>query len=242
MNYGTIYLSGGMQFAQDLGSGWRLLVAEQLLKRGYEPLDITAIDKAYTAKNNPVYMKHDEENFLQYKSNIRRQFIYTDIRLIKDNSDAVLAYYDESFRRGAGSFAECQLAYDLEKPLFIVSAFPALEIPGWLKALSTKYFLSFEAFYDYLDSLPKGILKKDLYGNHGVNGKYLCSMCGGVFKKRQHAFVSKVSPLYCKPCVNMVATTYEQQTDRYEFAVEWLNEQRNIRAANLARSNPGTRK
>lgn len=236
MYHGTLYLSGGMQFSPDLGAGWRQQVSAQLLSMGYEPLDITAIDVAYTARNNPVYMKYDEDHFLQYKSNIRRQFIYTDIRLIRDNSDAVLAYYDESFRRGAGSFAECQLAYDLEKPLFIVSTFPVDEIPGWLKALSTRYFLSFDQFFEYLESLPKGILKKDKYGNHGIDGKYLCSMCGNVFVKRAHAFVSKVSPLYCKPCVDMVATTYEQQADRYEFAVQFLEEQRKTHENGLSDS------
>lgn len=224
MTRGVLYLSGGMQYAKNLGEGWRIECGAELNKIGYTPLDITHLDKAYTAAHGQVYLSKDTKNFLQYKSNIRRQFIYTDIRLIKDNSDAVVAYYDESFRRGAGSFAECQAAYDLEKPLFLVSAFSDIvkEVPGWLKALTTKIFTSFDDLYVYLDALPQGILKIDRYGNHHSEHHYLCSLCGDVFEKSNQHFVSKVSPLYCKSCVEVVQKTREVHTDRYEFIVKYL--------------------
>jgi hypothetical protein len=225
MTRGVLYLSGGMQFAENLGEGWRIECGNGIKKIGYTPLDITALDKAYTAAHGQVYLSKDTKNFLQYKSNIRRQFIYTDIRLIKDNSDAVIGYYDESFRRGAGSFAECQAAYDLEKPLFLVSAYPDIvkEVPGWLKALSTRIFTNFEDLYKYLDSLPVGILKIDRYGNHHAKSQYLCSLCGDVFEKSKQHYVSKISPLYCKPCVEVVRKTREDHADRYEFAEHYLD-------------------
>lgn len=223
MSKGSLYLSGGMERAIENGAGWRKVCSDKLLALGYTPLDITAIDAAFTEAHGRVYMSKDEANILQYKSNIRKQFIYTDLRLIRDDSDAVVAYYDESFRLGAGSFAECQASYDFEKPLFVVSAYPSInDVPGWLKALSTKLFFSFETLYDYLQMLPDGILKTDIYGNHGTAEQYLCSLCGDVFAKSRHHFVSKVSPLYCKSCVELVTQTYEGQADRYEFAVKYL--------------------
>src|SRR5271154_7013926 len=123
MNNGTIYLSGGMEKAIENGAVWRRDCSKALITLGFTPLDIAELDLAYIEKHGPVYLDKDPANHLQYKSNIRRQFIYTDIRLIVDDSDAVLAYYDQSFKDGAGSFAECQCAYDNDKPLLVVSAF-----------------------------------------------------------------------------------------------------------------------
>jgi hypothetical protein len=223
-NKGIIYLSGGMEKAKDLGGAWREICGAKLTELGFVPIDITAMDKLYKETFGPVYMKGDPEFLLQTKSNVRYQLIYTDMRLIKDDTDAVVALYDESFRLGAGSFAECQLAYDSEKPLFVVSGFGTLtEVPLWLKALSTKMFTSFEDLYAYLEALPPGILKTDRYGNHHSESHYLCSLCGEAFEKRKHHFVSKVSPLYCKGCVEVVQKTREEHTDRYQFISELLN-------------------
>lgn len=221
MSKGTIYLSGGMEKAVENGAGWRREVSQELSRIGYTPLDIAALDLEYTKAHGHVYMKGDEGNQLQYKSNIRYQFIYTDLRLVTDVSDAVIGYYDQSFKDGAGSFAECQCAYDNGKPLFIVSSMN--HIPSWLRALSTKLFTSFEDLYSYLEHLPSGILKVDKYGNHGTQNEYLCSLCGTVFQKNKHHYVSKVSPLYCSECVDIVTKTREQHADRYQFICEYLD-------------------
>jgi hypothetical protein len=220
-----IYLSGGMERASNLGAGWRIECSKKLQTLGFDPIDITAMDTLYKETHGPVYMKGDPEFLLQTKSNVRWQLVYTDMRLIRDDADAVIALYDEGFRLGAGSFAECQLAYDVGKPLFIVSGFGTLtEVPLWLKAISTKMFISFDELYQYLETLPEGILKTDRYGNHHSRNHYLCSLCGSVFKKSKHHFVSKVSPLYCTDCVEIVQTTREEHTDRYQFIIEKLSE------------------
>lgn len=220
MNNGSIYLSGGMEKAVENGAGWRRTCSSALSQMGFFPLDIAAFDLAYIEKHGPVYLDKDPANFLQYKSNIRHQFIYTDLRLIIDDADAVIAYYDQSFKDGAGSFAECQCAYDNEKPLFVVSALP--HVPSWLKSLSTKLFFTFNELYFYLDKLPQGILKSDRYGNHSSHDHYLCSLCGEIFEKKKHHFVSKVSPLYCKSCVDLVMNTREKNADRYQFIAEYI--------------------
>lgn len=226
-NRGTIYLSGGMQYAENLGAGWRVKCSLVLKRFGYFPLDITALDVAYTKEHGQLYFMADENNNLQYKSNIRKHFIYTDLELIKNDSDALIVYYDESVRRGAGTISECQVAYNLDLPVFVVSAYKdwAKEVPGWLQALSTKIFTNFIDLYVYLDELPPGILKRDAYGNRNAGDMYLCSLCGNPFKKNKHHFVSKISPLYCGSCVELVKTTYEEHKDRYQFFLEHLEYQ-----------------
>jgi len=225
---GKIYLSGGMEKAVNLGAAWRTVCSNRLLDMDYRPIDITALDVLYTEVHGPVMTTDPTANPLQNKSNIRHQFIYTDMRLIIDDADAVIAYYDQSFKDGAGSFAECQCTYDNEKPLFIVSEFQ--HVPSWLKALSTRIFYQngtdagFQELYAYLKELPHGILKDDRYGNHSSGNYYLCSLCGDVFLKSKHHYVSKVSRPYCLPCVDVVATTREKHADRYDFISKVLGE------------------
>lgn len=224
---GNIYLSGGMQFAVNHGAGWRIECSQRLQEMRYFPIDICAMDRAYAAKYGELYDMLDKSKHLQYKSNFRKHFIKTDVELVKVDSDAVIMLYDESARRGAGTISEGQISYEEGVPLFVVSAYEdwIKEVPGWLQGLSTKIFTNFDDLYVYLDALPWGILKRDMYGNHGSKDQYLCSLCGDVFTKSKHHFVSKVTPLFCKRCVELVTTTFEQYRDRYDFFLEFLEEE-----------------
>lgn len=220
----SIYLSGGMQHSQDLGAGWRSEVSKWLVELGYTPIDIAAMDIAYANVHGDMYRAlESHEDLLERKSNIRRHYIYADIQLIKDHTDALIIYYDESVRRGAGTISECQIAYDRELPIFLVNGFDNLnDIPGWLQGLTTKIFASFDELKVYMANLPAGILKKDRYGNHSHTSYYLCSLSGEVFEKNKSHFVSKVSPLYSAECVDIVKQTFENHKDRYEFFMEYL--------------------
>jgi len=225
---GNIYLSGGMEHAQDEGAGWRQEVSSALQDVGFFPLDITALDRSYTAKHGKLYSHSGEENFIKRKANIRKHFVYTDIELIKNDSDAVILYYDESVRLGAGTISEAQVAFLHDIPVFIVSRWKRWwdEVPGWLQAVSTKIFISFDDCIEYFASLPSGILKRDIYGNHrGVGDYYLCSLTGEPFKKGHHHFVSRISPLYSSESVRIVKEIHEDKKDRYEFFLECLERQ-----------------
>ena len=153
--------------------------------------------------------------------------IYTDIELIKNDSDALIVYYDESVRKGAGTISECQVAYMYDIPIFLVSAWEDWhnEVPGWLQGLTTKIFTRFDVLYEYLAALPDGILKRDIYGNHAAGDYYLCSLSGEPFKKSGLHFVSRVSPLYNKDSVELVKHTNERLKDRYQFFLEYLSQE-----------------
>jgi len=230
---GNIYLSGGMENSPDLGAGWREETSKELRALGYLPLDITALDKKYQTQYGDVYHSNmdddgSELSTLQRKANIRKHFIHADLELITNDSDALIVYYDESVRKGAGTISECQVAYNNDIPIFVISKWNDVnkEIPGWLLALSTKIFTYFGDLYTYMEHLPAGILKKDMYGNRGTGDYYLCSLSGEAFKKYGSHFVSKVSPLYSKESVEVVRATNEQMKDRYEFFTEYFDEVR----------------
>lgn len=225
---GNIYLSGGMQKSPDLGAAWRERLSIDLKQHGYFPLDITALDRAYMEQHGKLYTFFDEDDELRRKANIRKHFVYTDLELIIKDTDAVVLYYDESVRLGAGTISEAQVAFLHDIPVFIVCKWENWEeeLPGWLFALSTRVFTTFDDCVDYLASLPKDILKRDIYGNHhGAGDSYLCSLSGKWFKKEKHHFVSKVSPLYSSESVRIVREIHEDKKDRYEFFVEHLEEE-----------------
>ena len=232
---GNIYLSGAMEFAEagDLGADWRILCTQNLNQLGYATIDITALDVTYSKQHGDLFRcastSDDQVSaHLQQKANIRQHFVHADLQLIEHHTDALIVKYCTGVRRGAGTISECMHAYNLGIPIFLVNSFQDhAEIPGWLFALSTKVFNSFDELYEYLKDLPKGILKVDKYKNRRSGMHYLCSLCGTVEEKHRVHFVSTVSPMYCKKCVDLVKTTNEGHVDRYDFFEEILEQQNN---------------
>jgi hypothetical protein len=223
---GFMYLSGSMEFAPDgsLGSVWRDQCSLRLSQLGYVPINITELDKAYADQHGNVFSGIGVEHSLQRKMHIRKHFVQTDLGLILYNTDALVVRLDEGVLRGAGTISECQFAYLHDIPIFVVNELPEeVKVSGWLYALTTKLFNDWESLYDYLDKLPYGILKKDVFGNRGHNGQYLCSLCGNPFTKHKNFFVSNISPLYCKDCIDMVVDTHTNRKDRYDFISERLS-------------------
>lgn len=230
---GNIYLSGGMEYADGLGAGWRANTSRVLKSLGYFPIDIAELDIAYQKNHGDIMGDirfQTTRSEVQRKANIRFHFIETDCRLIADDSDALIVLYDESARRGAGTISECQVAYDLGLPIFVVSAWEDWknEVPSWLHALSTKVFTDFEDLYEYLERLPEGILIRDQYGNYSSGDYYLCSLTGEPFKKSSQHFVSKIDPLYSKEAVEVVRHTHEEMKNRYDFFVEYFVERAHL--------------
>lgn len=216
---GNIYLSGGMQFAPDgLGADWRRECSKRLKELSYYPIDIAALDLAYSEDHGHLYRFISDAELLQRKSNIRKHFIETDIALIRNDTDAVIILYDETVRRGAGTTSEVHEAFMLDIPVFLLNTYGDVkEVPGWMQAETTVMFTDWEELYKYFAALPPGILKRDRYGNRRSGTQYLCSLCGTVEEKHKSHFVSRVSPLYCKSCVEIAKTTHEQHYDRYTF-------------------------
>lgn len=223
---GNIYLSGGMQFAHDLGAGWRQTCSENLKRLGFFPLDIAELDVAYSEVHGHLYRFLTDEEILQRKSNIRKQFIDADINLIRNDSDALIVLYDESVRLGAGTTSEVHDAFMHDIPVFLVNDYGELkQVPGWMQAETTKIFNEWSDLYTYLGDLPPAILKRDVYGNRRSGMLYLCSLCGKAEEKHKTHYVSKVSPLYCKSCVELVKATHETHYDRYKFFLDYLEKE-----------------
>jgi hypothetical protein len=149
---GAIYLSGGMQFADNLGAGWRKDVGDKLKLMGFYPLDIAALDQAYTDAYGHLYRDLTTPDTLTLrKSNIRKHFIDTDIALIRNDSDALIVLYDESVRLGAGTTCEVHEAFMLGTPVFLLNSYrDVAQVPGWMAAETTKIFNEWDELFEYL--------------------------------------------------------------------------------------------
>jgi len=223
---GNIYLSGGMQHAQELGVGWRDICSVRLKELGYFPINIAALDIAYTEANGELYRYIKDEELFQRKSNIRKHFVDTDVSIVRNDTDAVIILYDDSVRKGAGTTCEIHEAFMADIPVFLLNTYgEMLAVPGWMQAETTKIFNQWDDLYEYMSALPDKILRRDVYGNHRSGSQYLCSLCGEVEMKHKSHFVSKISPLYCKSCVEIVKATHESHADRYSFIIEYLEQE-----------------
>lgn len=217
---GNIYLSGGMQFAQNQGANWRKDCAKKLKDLEYFPIDIVELDKEYANKFGSVFYNYNdvitEEENIEFKSNFRKHYHEADCNLVKNDSDALIVLWDEAAQLGAGTHSEIHAAFENDIPVFLVTDFPRSKISGWLVSETTKIFTNFTDLYEYLEKLPFGILCRDIYGNHSSGKNYLCFLCGESFIKNKHQFVSKVTPLYCNGCVDVVTETNDA-VNRYNF-------------------------
>ncbi len=224
-----IYLSGGMQHAEELGGVWRATCSERLDELGFIPVNITAMDIAYSKQYGvvePCFEYKDNERHVEKKLNIRNHFVYADLGIIEDFCSALIVYYDESVRKGAGTLCECQKAYDHRIPVFLVNGYDSFDqVPGWLQGLTTKMFSSFEQLYQYLEQVTDNVaIRKDIRQDN--IDSHLCLACGTIENISSSRLVDpEFLPEYCTSC-NQLDTQLNKHTkqDRYRYFCNYLLE------------------
>ncbi len=90
-------------------------------------------------KNNPAL----------YKA-IASGLVDLDCAEIAGRTDLLICYWDDSAMRGAGTKGELTMAKFFKKPVYMVTAIPREDIPGWVLGCTTELFASFEALKEYL--------------------------------------------------------------------------------------------
>ncbi|MCX6136886.1 MAG: hypothetical protein NTV54_05250, partial [Ignavibacteriales bacterium] len=84
---------------------------------------------------------------------IVEQLVRLDCEEIVHRSHYVICYYDESAQRGAGTKGEITLAKYFGKPVYMITAMPKEEIPGWVLACATILLPDFDALKSHLCSI-----------------------------------------------------------------------------------------
>lgn len=150
-----VYLSGGMEYADNEGRDWRETIQEWIeteldwtvfnpnresdhfFQTHYPSLDIRSLKSTNTPKYKEIVEK----------------LVEIDCREIAERSDLVVCYWDESALRGAGTKGELTIAKHFGKPVYMVTSMPLTEIPGWVLACTTDVFPTFEELYPHLRSV-----------------------------------------------------------------------------------------
>ncbi len=147
-----VYLSGGMEYAENEGRDWRSILQNWLEERlSAVVFNPNRESQNYFDKHHPGLdfraLKHtDPEAF----RSIVRNLVDLDCSEIALRSDFVICFWDEGAMRGAGTKGELTMARYFGKPVYMVTAIPLQEIPGWVLGCTNRIFPTFEALQHFL--------------------------------------------------------------------------------------------
>lgn len=151
----SVYLSGGMEYKNDLGVGWRQFITPVLESSGYKVFDPAAhndskLEGLSIAEFNALKLS----NLDRYKDITRKNIIKEDYMDILQ-SDLMILLYDESARKGAGTLSEASLSYTVGIPILMVTSYAVESIPGWLLAEVYQHYATFDAVLSFLKEKEK---------------------------------------------------------------------------------------
>lgn len=146
-----MYLSGAIEHASDGGTGWRRRVASFLEQElHHEVYDPAADEKKDLTEEELAYFRswklEDPTRFRE----VVRKIIAWDLNRIQEQTDYVVAFWDDSSGRGGGTAAEITLAYRLGKPVYLVLGMPLEATSGWVLGAATEVFQDFEELKSFL--------------------------------------------------------------------------------------------
>jgi len=147
-----VYLSGGMENAENYGGDWRReledWIRETLKHDVFNPTteSIKFLKERYPSVERDKMPKEDVRLFQRVIGNL----ILMECSEIIHNCDYVIAYWDESCYRGAGTQGELTMAKYFGKPVYLVTKLPLKDVPGWVIGCSTEVFATFDELRQYL--------------------------------------------------------------------------------------------
>ncbi|MEK9136227.1 MAG: hypothetical protein AAB393_03825 [Bacteroidota bacterium] len=147
-----VYLSGGMEYADNEGRDWRYTLQTWIeAELGWTVFNPNHESDRYFETHYPSVdiraLKHTDT--LKYKK-IVEKLVEIDCKEIAENSDILVCYWDESSMRGAGTKGEVTIAKHFHKQVYLVTSMPMQDIPGWVLACTTEVFPAFEELQRFL--------------------------------------------------------------------------------------------
>jgi hypothetical protein len=147
-----VYLSGGMEYAVKEGRDWRQAMHDWLRSHlACEVFNPNAKSDEFFARQYPgVDIRSLKETDIAQYAAIVARLVEIDCREIAERSDLVICYWDEAAMRGAGTKGELTIARYFGKPVYMVTAVPYTDIPGWVLGCTTLIFASFDELKKFL--------------------------------------------------------------------------------------------
>ncbi len=140
-----VYLSGAIEAAPDGGREWRFDIARFLtLEMGHKVL-WTEGEQSYSRdedRRSIRDLKGDPAQFGKLQEILQR-FIRRDLKMIEDQADYVIAYWDCYAAQGAGTQGEITLAFHRGIPVYLVLGMFRSSVSAWILGCSLEVFDSF---------------------------------------------------------------------------------------------------
>ena len=149
-----IYLSGGMEYAENEGRDWRADLQGWLEHElGASIFNPNVESERFLSRRLPGvdFRSHKRSDPDRFRS-IVKEIVDLDCGEIARKTDFVICYWDEGAARGAGTKGEITIARHTGKPVYLVSAIPEVDIPGWVLGCTTALFPDFDALKAFLQS------------------------------------------------------------------------------------------
>ncbi len=147
-----VYLSGGMEFAEDNGAEWRSRLEVWLKnKLGHSCFNpVKASEELLSTKYSGAdFRDAKSSNFAKHRE-IAKEIVSLDSTEIILRTDYLVCYYNESAQRGAGTKGELTVAAIFGKPVYLVKDMAIEKIPSWVIGCATEIFDNFESLQDFL--------------------------------------------------------------------------------------------
>lgn len=140
-----VYLSGAIEHAADLGTGWRARIGrflrDELGESVYDPS--TDVRKNLSDEEIAGFRRWKSDDPARFRATLRK-IIAWDLDRVEIDTDYVVAYWDAAAAKGGGTAAEITLAHRLQKPVFLVLGMPLSEASGWIVGAADEVFETFD--------------------------------------------------------------------------------------------------
>lgn len=144
------YLCGAIEYSPDHGRAWRAQLAPLFREIGHEWYDPAEDEQKCLSDEEVANFRGWKASDLPRFQETVRKIIHFDLDIIEEQTDYIVAYWDEHATKGAGSQGELTFAFRNGIPVYLVMGMPREKISGWLLGCATATFEDFESLKAFL--------------------------------------------------------------------------------------------
>ena len=136
------YLAGAIEYAPDLGRGWRRDFAAFLRGLGHDVYDPAEDERKSLTEEEQRNLRAWKTTDLPRFQAAVRKIIDFDLDVVA-RADCVVCYWDENAARGGGTSAELTWARRRGIPVYMVTPLPLPSISGWVLGCCSGIYATF---------------------------------------------------------------------------------------------------
>jgi hypothetical protein len=144
------YLCGAIEYSPDNGRAWRARLAPFFREIGHQWYDPAEDERKCLTDEEMTNFRAWKTSDIARFQRVVRKIIHFDLDIIEEQTDYIVAYWDEHATKGAGTQAELTIAFRNGTPVYLVMGMPREKISGWVLGCATEIFEDFESLRSFL--------------------------------------------------------------------------------------------